>query len=63
MYTVVIVRCDATAPVTRENVKHAWWQGDRLVLALGEHGVDRRYEHWPGKAIDHVRIIEHEAHA
>lgn len=63
MYTVVIVRSDATSPVTRENVKHAWWQGNKLVLAMGEHGDNRLYEHWPEKVIDHVRIVEHAAHA
>lgn len=64
MYTVVIVRRDATSPVTREDVKHVWWQdrGQRLVLAMGEHGKDRRYEHWPVEVIDHVRIVEHQAH-
>lgn len=59
MYKIVIVRCDTNALVIKENVKHAWWQDDRLVLDMGENGA----EHWLSKVIDHVRIIEHEAHA
>lgn len=61
--TVVILRSDGTSPVTRENVKHAFWQGRVFVLIIGEHdGPGRRYEHWPVERIDHVRIIETEAH-
>ena len=62
MYTVTIVRRDSLTPVTIENVKHAWWQGDKLALALGEHGKDRTYQWWPVERIDHVRVVEHEAH-
>lgn len=62
MYRVTIVRKDSVTPVTYENVKHAWWQADRLTLATGEHGQARMYFWWPVSQIDHVRIEELIAH-
>ena len=55
---VRIIRNDATSPVVYEGVKHAWRQGDELVLSLGEHGVNRLYIHWPIYEIDHYEVEE-----
>lgn len=63
MYKVVIIRRDGISPITRENIKHSWWQGEIFTLVSGEHGSgERMYEQWPRDVIDHVRIFEGEPH-
>jgi hypothetical protein len=58
MYTVRVIRKDSTTPATYQRVKHAWRQGDELVLSMGQHGVDRVYVHWPIGHVDHYEVEE-----
>lgn len=59
MFRVTILRYDsASSPVVYEHVKHVWWHGSRLNLAIGEHKINRVYIQWPESRIDHLKIEE-----
>ncbi len=61
LYTVRIAKSDSVTNVEYTGVLYVWWQGDNVVLQMGERGKDRSYIYYPVSHIDHVHVIEEQS--
>jgi hypothetical protein len=57
-WRVSVYRNDSHTPVVYEDVKHAWWEHGRYIIAQyvnSKEGGEHFYWTWPGERISHVK--------